>query len=87
MTRRAAKRDKRAIKKPIESYDHQDKKRANNPPVGLVTPETDPDAGRKTTYKHDPQLVWAGKPEHTGCTPNKVAGAYRVAWASRSLPV
>jgi len=31
-------------KKPIESYDHKDKKRANNPPVGLVTPETDPDA-------------------------------------------
>ena len=30
-------------KKPIEQYDHRDKKRLNNPPVGLVTPETDPD--------------------------------------------
>ena len=33
---------KPAAKKPIESYDHKDKKRANNPPVGLVTPDTDP---------------------------------------------
>ena len=56
-------------KKPIESYDHKGKKRANNPPVGLVTPETDPDAGQKKTYQYDPhldpQLVWAGKAEHT----------------------
>ncbi|GAB4371080.1 MAG: site-specific DNA-methyltransferase [Calditrichia bacterium] len=41
----------------------------NNPPVGLVTPETDPDAGAKKTYAYDPhldpQLVWAGKAEHT----------------------
>lgn len=29
-------------KRPIEQYDHKDKKRINNPPVGLVTPETDP---------------------------------------------
>ncbi len=60
---------KKAVKKPIESYDHKDKKRANNPPVGLVTPETDPEAGQKTTYQYDPhldpQLVWAGKAEHT----------------------
>ncbi|HPK73387.1 MAG TPA: site-specific DNA-methyltransferase, partial [Candidatus Latescibacteria bacterium] len=53
----------------IESYDHADKQRANNPPVGLVTPETDPDAGKKRTYQYDPhldpQLVWAGKAEHT----------------------
>jgi len=41
----------------------------NNPPVGLVTPDTDPDAGQKRTYAYDPhldpQLVWAGKAEHT----------------------
>ena len=36
-------------KRPIESYDHRDKDRLNNPPVGLVTPETDQDAGRKTS--------------------------------------
>jgi adenine-specific DNA-methyltransferase len=55
---------------PIESYEHRDKERVNNPPVGLVTPETDPDAGqKKKTYAYDPhldpQLVWAGKAEHT----------------------
>ena len=55
-------------KKDIESYAHTDKERTNNPPVGLVTPETDQDQGRKG-YAHDPhidpQLVWAGKAEHT----------------------
>ncbi len=56
-------------KRPIESYEHKDKQRANNPPVGLVTPDTDPDAGDKKVYAYDPhldpQLVWAGKAEHT----------------------
>ena len=55
-------------KKDIESYAHRDKERANNPPVGLVTPATDKDAGKKT-YAHDPhidpELSWAGKTEHT----------------------
>src|SRR5579862_5662565 len=71
-------------KRPIERYEHRDKKRINNPPVGLVTPETDPVAPTHKTYDHvgpvpsvkprqeldydphlDPQLVWAGKKEHT----------------------
>ncbi len=70
-------------KRPIESYEHRDKERVNNPPVGLVTPDSDPDAGQqKKTYAYlpapqneaerqagdphlDPQLVWAGKAEHT----------------------
>jgi adenine-specific DNA-methyltransferase len=55
-------------KRPIESYEHKDKQRVNNPPVGLVTPDTDPEAGAKKTYAYDPhldpQLVWAGKAEH-----------------------
>lgn len=55
-------------KKDIESYAHTDKERTNNPPVGLVTPETDRDQGKKV-YAHDPhidpQLVWTGKAEHT----------------------
>jgi adenine-specific DNA-methyltransferase len=59
---------KKPKKRPIEQYDHSDEKRVNNPQVGLVTPETDPDAGRKS-YQYDPhldpQLVWAGKAEHT----------------------
>lgn len=58
--------------KQIEQYDHKDKKRCNNPPVGLVTPETDKDGGVKT-YHYDPKLdphldpylIWAGKAEHT----------------------
>ena len=56
-------------KRPIETYEHHGKQRANNPPVGLVTPDTDPDAGAKKTYAYDPhldpQLQWAGKAEHT----------------------
>ena len=56
------------MKKNIESYAHKGKERANNPPVGLVTPDTDKDAGKKT-YAHDPHidpaLSWAGKSEHT----------------------
>src|SRR3990172_4859200 len=59
---------RKGSKKPIEHYEHKGKTRANNPPVGLVTPETDPDAGKRT-WAHDPhldpQLVWAGKAEHT----------------------
>jgi adenine-specific DNA-methyltransferase len=31
-----------AKKRPIEHYEHTGKKRINNPPVGLVTPQTDP---------------------------------------------
>lgn len=53
-------------KKPIEQYEHKDKDRSNNPPVGLVTPDTDKDLGKKT-YQYDPhldpQLQWAGKAE------------------------
>jgi len=57
-------------KKPIEQYEHKDKERVNNPLVGLVTPDTDPDTGLKEkTYQYDPhldpQLQWAGKAEHT----------------------
>ena len=71
-------------KRPIERYEHRDKKRINNPPVGLVTPETDPVALTHKIYDYippvpsvkprqqldydphlDPQLVWAGKKEHS----------------------
>ena len=61
-------RPKNSKKRGVENYTHADKERVNNPPVGLVTPETDKDADKKT-YAHDPhldpQLVWAGKVEHT----------------------
>ncbi len=56
---------KKTRKKPIQSYDHKDKKRANDPPVELVTPEPDPYAGQKKPNEYDPyldpQLVWADK--------------------------
>ena len=52
----------------VEHYTHQGKERVNNPPVGLVTPETD-GAEEKKVYGHDPhldpQLQWAGKQERT----------------------
>lgn len=53
----------------IEQYAHDDKDRLNNPPVGLVTPATDPPETKRKTYAYDPhldpQLVWAGKAERT----------------------
>ena len=60
---------KKTAKRPIQSYEHGDKKRANNPSAGLVDSKTDPDRGEKQTYAYDPhlnpQLQWAGKAEHT----------------------
>jgi adenine-specific DNA-methyltransferase len=57
----------KSSKRPITQYDHADKLRANNPPVGLVTPATDPPEPPKKTYAYDPhldpQLIWAGKAE------------------------
>jgi adenine-specific DNA-methyltransferase len=54
--------------KKLDQYEHRDKARVNNPPVGLVTAETDPES-RKKGYEYDPhldpQLIWAGKVEHT----------------------
>ncbi|MBU2638552.1 MAG: site-specific DNA-methyltransferase [Nanoarchaeota archaeon] len=50
----------------VKQYTHEDKKRVNNPPVGLVTAETDRIDG-KIKYQFDPhldpQLQWAGKAE------------------------
>lgn len=55
--------------KPIEQYEHKDKERLNNPPVGLVDAHTDNGGYKKKTYAYDPhldpQLQWAGKTEHT----------------------
>lgn len=47
--------EKRGRKRPIEQYDHKGKERVNNPPVGLVTPERDKDAGKKK-YAYDPHI-------------------------------
>ncbi len=60
---------KKQKKRKIASYSHAGEERANNPPVGLVDPRTDPDKGDKKTYAYDPhldpQLQWAGKAERT----------------------
>jgi adenine-specific DNA-methyltransferase len=61
-------RQRKTDQKPIEQYKHQGKQRVNNPPIGLVTPQTDPEVkSKKYGYDPhlDPQLVWAGKAEHT----------------------
>ena len=51
----------------VETYIHGDKKRVNNPPVGLVSSSTDAIVVTKTKYQHDPHidpyLSWAGKKE------------------------
>ena len=59
---------RKSRKRDIESYAHTGKDRVNNPPVGLVTPETDKDSGHKgyAFDPHlDPRLEWAGKAERT----------------------
>ncbi len=60
-------RRKGKARQTIAMYEHPDKKRVNNPPVGLVTPETDRDVGDKS-YAHDPHLdphlSWTGKAKH-----------------------
>ena len=68
MAKKATPPPRAQAKRKIGHYTHPDKKRANNPPVGLVTPETDRDAGKKN-YVYDPHidpaLQWAGKAERT----------------------
>ncbi len=60
---------KRARKKEIKQYEHADKERLNNPPVGLVNEHTEPYVMPTKDYQYDPhldpQLIWAGKAEHT----------------------
>ena len=76
-------RGKKSGKRKVEAYQHKGKERLNNPPAGLVTPETDPPETARKRYQYetpvpsmrtkqldydpnlDPQLVWAGKKEHT----------------------
>jgi len=55
-------------KESINQYTHDDAKRRNNPPIGLVTPGTDPDQpSKKYSYdpRMDPQLQWSGKQENS----------------------
>ncbi|MBQ8698926.1 MAG: hypothetical protein IJ521_08000, partial [Schwartzia sp.] len=49
----------------IEAYDHADKKRANNPPIGLAKQERGAEEMTKYAFDPhiDPELSWAGKAE------------------------
>jgi adenine-specific DNA-methyltransferase len=57
---------RKAEKNGVKQYVYDEQKRLNNPPVGLVTAETDRLNGKRT-YEFDPhldpQLDWAGKKE------------------------
>lgn len=59
---------RRTKREDVRQYTHDEQKRLNNPPVGLVTAETDHLNGRKK-YQFDPhldpELQWAGKKEGT----------------------
>ena len=63
----AGRRPRRTVET-IEAYNHDKQQRANNPPEGLVSKDTDPD-DRHHSYAYDPhldpQLQWAGKAERT----------------------
>ena len=51
----------------VSQYTHQESKRSNNPPVGLVSPGTDPDQpSKRYAYdpRLDPQLQWSRKQEN-----------------------
>ena len=57
-------------KRPIKNHAHTDKERMSNPPVGLVAPEAEENAGKKTC-QHDspidlrpPRHAGAGSEEH-----------------------
>ena len=62
-------------KREIKAYSHDKEVRKNNPQVGLVNPQNDPNTDEKQSYEHkpykphdphlDPQLQWSGKKEHT----------------------
>ena len=51
----------------LDTYYHDDKERVNNPPVGMVDENTDPEVSEQKTYQYDPHLDptlhWAGKVE------------------------
>ena len=57
---KAKKRANNPKKKPIEQYDHKGKQRSNNPPVGLVTSDTDKESGKRT-YACDPRILKVSK--------------------------
>jgi len=62
------KRSKGGSEEPVGDYRHEEAQRKNNPPVGIA-PSYEVRERKTTSYAYDPhldpQLVWAGKAEHT----------------------
>ena len=60
---------KKKRKREIKAYSHDKEERKNNPQVGLVNLQKDPNTDEKQSYQYDPhldpQLQWSGKSEHT----------------------
>src|SRR5271169_1571403 len=79
-------------KRRIERYEHADKKRINNPPVGLVTPETDPLLPTHKTYGYVERVpsVRRGKEldydPHLDPIPSSCGRARRSTHRSKSRP-
>jgi len=67
-SKKSKKKTKISTESKVKQYIHEKEKRTNNPPVGLVTPESDQDlpAKKYSFDPHlDPQLEWSGKVENS----------------------
>ncbi|MGE3446670.1 MAG: site-specific DNA-methyltransferase [Microbacteriaceae bacterium] len=62
-----AKRAKRDAVVPVEDYEHPAARRTNNPPAGLAHLDREETPVRTLSFDPhlDPQLLWAGKAEHS----------------------
>ena len=83
---KTSRRPRSSGKKPIEQYEHLDRQRVNNPPVGLVKPETDVDGGKRQ-WTYDPAPP--GKAEHASfeAPPSRstsMSRSTRTRWRSRT---
>jgi adenine-specific DNA-methyltransferase len=67
-------------KRPIERYEHKDKQRTNNPPVGLVTPETDPVTPTHKNYDYVTAMPSVKPRQEWGYDPHL---APQLVWASK----
>ena len=76
MAKTAQKASALSAQKPIEQYEHKDKQRVNNPPVGLVDSRTDNGGFQQFVNKRD---VKDDKDEDLTAEP-KMVKAFRDTW-------
>jgi adenine-specific DNA-methyltransferase len=50
-------RKRKSKQKEIEQYDHKDEERVNNPPVGLVTSETDKEGVQRELHEFGDRVL------------------------------